>query len=288
MPYALIIGNNYQGTHVELKGCHRDADLWREWWEAEARGEARVILGATKADIIRGLREVGERRPPPAQFWLFLHGHGAIDPRTRRYRYLTGDGGYIHAKEFEALLGAVAAPMRIVLDTCHSGGALRIAEFAAETVLLGACGAREVSYEIEHKEGGERRSAFSHCLREELRRVGARGATAREARAETWAAMRRLGVLNQVPYAASNRGGVDQARFAAAGGAAATAPATAATAPATAPAPALPAASLTLPLFRRRLAQAIEAANTRDTQLIEALLSHAQSSSAASYRDAPV
>jgi formylglycine-generating enzyme required for sulfatase activity len=126
--YALVIGNNNYAALTRLKTAEADAREVAALLKEAYGFETRLLLNATRGQIISALSAYGRNLSPDANLLIYYAGHGQNDPATAKTYWLPVDAelddrtNWIIADEITSGIRAVAARhVLVVSDSCYSG-----------------------------------------------------------------------------------------------------------------------------------------------------------------------
>jgi uncharacterized caspase-like protein len=97
---------------------------------SEIRVHTLVDEQATKAHVLKALREVRDEAGRKDVTLIFLSGHGMTQPETSSYYFLPVDADprseptLLDGRDIRSILGQTQGKVVLMLDTCHSGNVL--------------------------------------------------------------------------------------------------------------------------------------------------------------------
>jgi len=140
--YALVIGNNnYQYPQPKLETAVNDAsavaNILRELYGFKS---AKVLLNATRAEILTALYGYRDTLPEKSSFLIYYAGHGTKDSRTKKVYWLPVDAegnndlNWISASTIIEEISALrSAHVLVISDSCFSGDLTRDVGVPKET-----------------------------------------------------------------------------------------------------------------------------------------------------------
>jgi uncharacterized caspase-like protein len=199
--HILAVGiNKYQNASYNLNYAQPDAESFTQKIKENGKNIFKGINAveiynedATKEHIITGFRSVIARAKPEDVFLFYYAGHGTLDEEKNDEYYLVptdvtklyGDAAQLQAKgisatELKGYLTQVKSQKQIILmDACHSGGALKtlnvraaamdekaIVQLARSSgvVMIASSGTKQFATEFEQLKHG----VFTYALLEAL------------------------------------------------------------------------------------------------------------------------
>jgi uncharacterized caspase-like protein len=132
--YALIIGNNVYRHWPNLHTPENDARQLAEILTGKYGFHTRLLLNATRFDIIQALNEFRQRLTEKDNLLVYYAGHGHLDTAIDRGYWIPVDGhtdsnvNWISTVAITDILGALSAKhVLVVADSCYAGALTRSA-----------------------------------------------------------------------------------------------------------------------------------------------------------------
>jgi|GEM_PF-6941774 len=143
--FALVVGNNAYENIRKLETAEEDAREVERTLREQYGFETRLLLNATRQQIISALNAYRRELGPEASLLVYYAGHGLSDRAIDRTYWLPVDArpddnaNWISADDITSNIKGIAARhVLIVSDSCYSGTLTR----AVEAPAAGAVGAR--------------------------------------------------------------------------------------------------------------------------------------------------
>jgi len=126
--HALLIGNNDYQKFPKLESAVNDAKKFSEILAEEYNFETKVLINATRYDILKELDEFRRNLTKNDNFLLYYAGHGELDQKNRRGYWLPIDAepnsnvNSIPNYAITDILNTMEVKQAIIIaDTCYSG-----------------------------------------------------------------------------------------------------------------------------------------------------------------------
>ena len=132
--YALIIGNQQYTYWPRLSTPENDAKKMAEVLSGKYGFKTKVLLNATRYDILRALNELRKELTEKDNLLIYYAGHGHLDEKITRAYWIPTDGetdsnaNWISTVAITDILGVISAKhVLVVADSCYSGALTRSA-----------------------------------------------------------------------------------------------------------------------------------------------------------------
>jgi len=125
---ALVIGNNDYQKLPKLKTAVADAREIASILEKDYGFKVRLLINATRYDIMNALNEMRSKLTPDDNFLLYYAGHGELDEKNQRGNWLPVDAepdstaNWISNTSMTDVLNAMnVRQLLVVADSCYAG-----------------------------------------------------------------------------------------------------------------------------------------------------------------------
>ena len=127
--YALVIGNNdYRPPLLKLQTAVNDANEVAKLLHDTYNFQSKVLLNATRNDILSALYEYRRTLPPESNLLIYYAGHGNHDRDTEEAYWLPvdaaidGNANWISADDITTNIRAIPSRHVVIIsDSCYSG-----------------------------------------------------------------------------------------------------------------------------------------------------------------------
>jgi hypothetical protein len=138
--HALVIGNNDYRDLPKLKTAVGDARAVAKVLVEQYGFKTRVLINATRADVIRALAEMRAKLKADDNLLVYYAGHGIVDSVTEQGYWLPVDAeeavptNWVSNTDITNMLRAIRAKhIMVVADSCYSGTLVRAAPAKMKT-----------------------------------------------------------------------------------------------------------------------------------------------------------
>ena len=132
--HALVIGNNDYKDMPKLKTAAEDAREVARILEKDYGFRVKLLLNATRYDILAALNELRGKLTPEDNFLVYYAGHGELDEKNQRGHWLPVDAepnssaNWISNVQITDVLNAMSVKqLLVVADSCYAGTLTRAA-----------------------------------------------------------------------------------------------------------------------------------------------------------------
>ncbi len=130
--HALVIGNDTYGAYPKLSSATSDARKVAEVLKSRYAFETRLLLNASRFDILSALNELRESLTADDNLMVYFAGHGEIDAGSKQGYWVPVDGRqndsatWISNRAISDILNTMQARhVMVVADSCYSGAMTR-------------------------------------------------------------------------------------------------------------------------------------------------------------------